>query len=137
MSLVDKLLLVNSPQKINQLEKVKKHKHVVFADAPTIHHFDKKKSPKPPSKPSQDVGKVVVVETTTTTTVDHKKEKPKFRSKAAIPVNLPQAEEKVEVIEVVHEEIKEEEEESSSSSEEVEYVKESVDGVCDFDFCQE
>lgn len=43
---------------------------------------------------------------------------------------------KVEVIEVVHEEIKEEEEEeSSSSSEEIEYVKESVVGTCDFDFC--
>lgn len=51
------------------------------------------------------------------------------------PIALP----KEEVIEVVEEEIKEEEEEeeSSSSSEEVEYVKESVVGVCDFDFCQE
>lgn len=36
MSLVDKLLMVNSPQKIEQEKKVKKHKHVTFADAPTI-----------------------------------------------------------------------------------------------------
>lgn len=28
-------------------------------------------------------------------------------------------------------------EELSSSSEEVEYIKETVEGVCDFDFCQE
>lgn len=123
MSLVDKLLLVNSPQKIQQMEKVKKHKHVVFAEAPTIIHFDKKKSPRPPlveEKVDEEPPKI-------------KETKTKFRSMALNPVSLP-VEEKVEV---VQEEVKEVVEESSSSSEEVEYVKESVDGVCDFDFCQE
>ena len=61
--------------------------------------------------------------------------KSKFRSFATRPVNLPPQQ---ETITVVQEEIKEEEEESStSSSEEVEYVKESVLGVCDYDFCSE
>lgn len=39
MSLVDRLLLVNSPQKVKQMKKVEKHKHVSFSDAPKVVHF--------------------------------------------------------------------------------------------------
>ena len=68
ISLVDQLLLVNSPQKIAAMEKVKKHKHVVFAEEPRIIHFDKRKAPQGPGKAQrQPGGQVVVVETTTTT----------------------------------------------------------------------
>ena len=65
--------------------------------------------------------------------VQQEEKKTKFRSMALRPINLPTQQT------VVQEEIKEveEEESTSSSSEEVEYVKESVLGVCDFDFCQE
>ena len=59
-------------------------------------------------------------------------EKPKQRKAggmrwAARPIVIEEEPEPVveEVIEI----------ESSSSSEEIEYVKESVEGICDFDFC--
>ena len=39
INLVDELLVQNSPQKQEQLEKIKKHKHVIFADNPTIFEF--------------------------------------------------------------------------------------------------
>ena len=42
MDFVDKLMLTNSPQKMVQLEKVKKHKHVVFDETPTIVEYPKK-----------------------------------------------------------------------------------------------
>ena len=43
MNLVDRMLLVNSQEKKDQLEKVKKHKHVVFAEQPTIIEYTKRK----------------------------------------------------------------------------------------------
>ena len=50
---------------------------------------------------------------------------------ASMPVEMSEDEE-------VKEEVKEEVvEEESEESEEIEYVKESVVGICDFDFCQE
>ena len=61
-------------------------------------------------------------------------EKPKQRKAkgmrwAARPIVIEEEPEPIveEIIEI----------ESSSSSEEIEYVKESVEGICDFDFCQE
>ena len=50
MNLVDKLLLTNSHQKMVQLEKVKKHKHVVFDETPTIIEYPKKSTPATPGE---------------------------------------------------------------------------------------
>lgn len=41
MNLVDNLLLINSPPKMTQLAKVKKHKHVVFAEEPVIIEYER------------------------------------------------------------------------------------------------
>lgn len=77
MNLVDNLLLVNSDAKMKQLEKVKKHKHVVFQEEPTIIEYEKymKKAPRPLPNSKRQRTDHQIVEVTTTTISDHQKPK--------------------------------------------------------------
>ena len=161
MSLVDQLLLVDSQSTKAQHDKITKHKHVVFDDTPTIFEFNaskRKKDSKPSNfdeeeKVSDDQpsnvsasGKMTLIERQTEEvmiTGTKEKEIPRQRKAkgqrlASRPVTIIEevTEVKEEIKEVTEEVVKKEVEESSSS-EEVEFYKESVEGICDFNFCKE
>ena len=158
MSMVDLLLGVDTEPKKALREKVKKHKHVVFDETPTIIEYktskqkkdsnfdeEEKVSDDQPSNASAS-GRVTLIERLTeeviiTNTKEQeipRQRKAKGQRLAARPVTI------VEEVTEVKEEIKAEDQEvvkkqveESSSSEEVEYYKESIEGICDFNFCQE
>lgn len=112
MNIIDSLLLVDSQQKIDQRNKIKKHKHVVFAED---------------TKPGTitEITEVREIQVGNNVPILNK---PKGMRFAEMPVNFSEEEEEPEPV-------KEDTPEESSSDEEIEYVKESVVGICDFNFC--